>query len=57
MEAEHRVEEALAAPRSSPALKAAALDTARRVAASPGAPPRWVGKDAVKALEKAAAKT
>lgn len=42
--------------RSSPALKAAALDTARRLAASGEATPRWVGKDAVKALEKAASK-
>ena len=39
--------------RGSPALKAAALDTARRLAASPDATPRWVGRDAVKALEKA----
>lgn len=40
--------------RKSPALKAAALATARRLAASPEATPRWIGKDAVKALEKAA---
>ena len=42
--------------RSSPVLKAAALETARRLAASPEATPRWVGKDAVRALEKAASK-
>lgn len=40
--------------RQSPALKVAALETARRLAASPDATPRWVGKDAVKALAKAA---
>jgi len=43
--------------RSSPALKAAALETARRLAASPEATPRWVGKDALRALTKAAEKT
>ena len=43
--------------RSSPVLKTAALETARRLAASPDAAPRWVGKDALRALEKAAAKT
>jgi 3-methyladenine DNA glycosylase AlkD len=42
--------------RKSPALKAAALDTARRLAASPDATPRWVGKDALRALAKAATK-
>jgi len=42
--------------RSSPALRAAALETARRLAASPDATPRWVGKDALRALTKAAAK-
>ena len=41
--------------RQSPALKAAALDTARRLAASPEPSGRWIGKDAVKALTKAAA--
>jgi len=40
--------------RASPALKSAALDTASRLVASPEATPRWVGKDAVRALEKAA---
>ena len=43
--------------RSSPVLKTAALETARRLAASPDAAPRWVGKDALRALTKAAAKT
>jgi 3-methyladenine DNA glycosylase AlkD len=40
--------------RKSPALKAAALETARRLAASPDAAPRWVGRDALRALTKAA---
>lgn len=40
--------------RKSPVLKAAALETARRLAASPEATPRWIGKDAARALEKAA---
>lgn len=39
--------------RRSPALKAAAIETARRLAASPDATSRWVGKDALRALEKA----
>ena len=39
--------------RSSPALKAAALDTARRLAASPEPSARWIGKDAARALTKA----
>jgi 3-methyladenine DNA glycosylase AlkD len=43
--------------RASPALKAAAIDTARRLAASPEPSARWIGKDALRALEKAAAKT
>ena len=42
--------------RRSPALKAAALDTARRLAASPEPSARWIGKDAVRALSRAAAK-
>ena len=42
--------------RQSPVLKAAALDTARRLAASPEASARWIGKDAVRALGRAAAK-
>lgn len=42
--------------KKSPVLKAAALDTARRLAASPQASARWIGKDAVRALEKDAAK-
>ena len=42
--------------RESPALKAAALETARRLAASPEASARWIGKDAARALEKAAAR-
>jgi 3-methyladenine DNA glycosylase AlkD len=42
--------------RESPVLKAAALETARRLAASPEASARWIGKDAVRALEKAAAR-
>ncbi|WP_235524886.1 DNA alkylation repair protein [Caulobacter sp. Root1455] len=41
--------------RESPLLKAAALETARRLAASPDAAPRWVGKDALRALAKATA--
>jgi 3-methyladenine DNA glycosylase AlkD len=39
--------------RKSPALKAAAIDTARRLAASPEPSARWIGKDAVRALTKA----
>ena len=39
--------------RGSPALKAAALETARRLAASPEPSARWIGKDAVRALTKA----
>lgn len=42
--------------RKSPVLKAAALDTARRLAASSQPSARWIGKDAVRALEKDAAK-
>ena len=42
--------------RESPALKAAALETARRLAASPDATPRWVGKDALRALTRTTAK-
>lgn len=41
--------------RRSPALKTAALETARRLAASPEPAARWIGKDAVRALSKAAA--
>jgi 3-methyladenine DNA glycosylase AlkD len=41
--------------RDSPALKAAALDTARRLAASPEPSARWIGKDAMRALTKAPA--
>ncbi|EJL27065.1 putative DNA alkylation repair enzyme [Caulobacter sp. AP07] len=40
--------------KKSPTLKAAALETARRLAASPDAAPRWVGKDALRALNKPA---
>jgi 3-methyladenine DNA glycosylase AlkD len=43
--------------RDSPALKAAALETARRLSVSPQASARWIGKDAARALTKAAAKT
>ena len=39
--------------RKSPALKAAALETARRLAASPQPSARWIGKDALRALTKA----
>lgn len=39
--------------RKSPALKAAAIGTARRLAASPEPSARWVGKDALEALTKA----
>jgi 3-methyladenine DNA glycosylase AlkD len=39
--------------RKSPALKAAAIGTARRLAASPEPSARWVGKDALRALTKA----
>jgi 3-methyladenine DNA glycosylase AlkD len=42
--------------KKSPVLKAAALETARRLAASPAASARWIGKDAVRAMEKDAAK-
>jgi 3-methyladenine DNA glycosylase AlkD len=38
--------------RRSPALKAAAIKTATRLAASGEAGPRWVGKDALRALTK-----
>jgi 3-methyladenine DNA glycosylase AlkD len=41
--------------RQSPALKAAALETARRLAASPEPSARWIGKDALRALTKATA--
>ena len=41
--------------RDSPVLKAAALDTARRLAASPEPSARWVGKDAVRAFAKTTA--
>jgi 3-methyladenine DNA glycosylase AlkD len=41
--------------RESPALKAAALDTARRLAASPEPSARWIGKDAARALAKVTA--
>jgi 3-methyladenine DNA glycosylase AlkD len=34
----------------SAALHAAALETAKRLAASAEAPPRWVGKDALRGL-------
>jgi len=43
--------------RQSPALKAAALETARRLAVSPEPSARWIGKDAVRALTKAATRT
>jgi 3-methyladenine DNA glycosylase AlkD len=39
--------------RRNPALNAAALEVARRLAASPEAAPRWVGKDAVRELTSA----
>jgi 3-methyladenine DNA glycosylase AlkD len=39
--------------RESPALKAAALEAARRLAASPEPSARWIGKDAARALTKA----
>jgi 3-methyladenine DNA glycosylase AlkD len=42
--------------RESPVLKAAALAAAHRLAASPQASARWIGKDAARALEKDAAK-
>ena len=42
--------------RKSPVLKASALETARRLAASPDATPRWVGKDALRALTRTTAK-
>ena len=38
--------------RKSPALKAAAIETARRLAASPEPSARWIGKDAFRALTK-----
>lgn len=38
--------------RKSPTLQAAALETALRLAASPDAASRWVGKDALRALNK-----
>ncbi len=38
--------------RQSPTLKAAALETARRLAASPESSARWIGKDALRALTK-----
>lgn len=41
--------------RDSPALKAAAIETARRLAASPEASARWIGKDALRALTKTTA--
>jgi 3-methyladenine DNA glycosylase AlkD len=41
--------------RDSPVLKAAALDSAHRLAASPEPSARWIGKDAVRALAKASA--
>jgi len=41
--------------RDSPMLKAAALDTARRLAASPEPSARWIGKDAVRAFAKTTA--
>jgi 3-methyladenine DNA glycosylase AlkD len=40
--------------RRNPALNAAALEVARRLAASPETAPRWVGKDAVRELTSAA---
>ncbi len=40
--------------RRNPALNAAALEVARRLAASTEAAPRWVGKDAVRELTSAA---
>ena len=43
--------------RKSPALRAAARDTAARLAASTAATPRWIGKDALRAFAKADAKT
>lgn len=39
-----------------PALKKAAIATATRLAASPEAAPRWVGKDALRDIAKAAAR-
>ena len=38
--------------KKSPALKAAALKTAERLAASANAGARWAGKDALRALKK-----
>jgi 3-methyladenine DNA glycosylase AlkD len=43
--------------RRSPALHGAALDVARRLAASESPPARWVGKDAARELTKQAART
>ena len=40
--------------RRNPVLNAAAVEVARRLAASPEAAPRWVGKDAVRELTSAA---
>jgi len=42
------------AGRRSPALHAAAVELARRLAASPEAAARWVGKDALRDLLKPA---
>ena len=42
--------------RRSPALRAAAVETAHRLAEAEDAPARWVGKDALRDLEKAAAR-
>lgn len=42
--------------RKSPALRTAARETATRLAASKDKAPRWIGKDALRAFTKAAAK-
>jgi 3-methyladenine DNA glycosylase AlkD len=42
--------------RRSPALRVAAVETARRLAAAEDAGARWVGKDALRDLDKAAAR-
>lgn len=42
--------------RNSPALRAAARETAARLASSKAATPRWIGKDALRAFAKADAK-
>ena len=42
--------------RRSPALRAAAVESARRLAEAEDAPARWVGKDALRDLDKAAAR-